>query len=126
MTEDCKRQMLQTLLPEGEQYIVTMVGKMKRPRQMYCYVGMTEHYVVIAEVNRKQPGVLVQGEQLAMDEIREVEIHRNVFGWEIVTLRTAVQTIQMVLKDHTVGTHLDKNLQLQGVKYLCQRLNNTR
>ncbi|MCR4998337.1 MAG: hypothetical protein K6A05_00690 [Lachnospiraceae bacterium] len=122
MNEDSKRAVLKEFLPEGEQYIVTIVGHVDKSTQENCYIGVTERSVVLAQVEPKQFNQAIRHEIIPFADIQSAKTHKNLLGWQDVTITTAEHTYQMVLKDNTLGTGLDKNLQLQGVKYLCQRL----
>ena len=126
MNEDSKRAVLTKLLPEGEQYVLTLLGQQKSPEKTWCYIGMTDKHMVIAHISKENPNKLLREEVIALDQITDVKIKQNIFQWQIVTMTTPSGRHQLVLKDNTMGTGLDKNLQLQGVKYLCQRLTNTR
>ncbi|MBQ4372732.1 MAG: hypothetical protein II785_01390, partial [Lachnospiraceae bacterium] len=79
-------------------------------------------HMVIAHISKENPNKLLREEVVALDQITDVKIKQNIFQWQIVTMTTPSGRHQLVLKDNTMGTGLDKNLQLQGVKYLCQRL----
>ena len=122
MNEDSKRAVLRRLLPDGEQYVVTIVGHMQKPEKSDCYIGVTEQHIVIAQVKASRPDTLQWGREIAFDTIQKATCKKNLFGWQNVTITSNAENVQMVLKDNTMGTKLDKNLQLQGVKYLCKRL----
>lgn len=122
MNEDSKRAVLTKLLPEGEQYVLTLLGQQKSPEKSWCYIGMTDKHMVLAHIKKETPGKLMRQEVIPLDQITDVIIKQNIFRWQIVTMTTPSGLHRLVLKDNTIGTGLDKNLQLQGVKYLCQRL----
>lgn len=122
MTEDCKREVLRELLPQGQQYTVTMVGQLQAPKKTNCCIGMTDTTLVIADVGDDPTRRPVQGWQIPFDQMQKATTQKNLFGWQNITINTATEEYRMVLKDNTLGTHLDKNLQLQGMKFLCQRL----
>lgn len=122
MNEDSKRAVLRKLLPEGEQYIVTILGRLHKPEKADCYLGVTEHTLVIAQIDPHRPDTLMRGRAIAFDKIKSATCKKNLFGWQKVAIVSDAENVRMVLKDNTMGTSLDKNLQLQGVKYLCQRL----
>ena len=122
MNEDSKRAVLRKLLPEGEQYIVTIAGRLSKPDNADCYIGVTEHYIEVAEIDASRPDRLLRAREIAFDKIKTATCKKNLFGWQKIAISADGENLRMVLKDNTMGTSLDKNLQLQGVKYLCQRL----
>ena len=74
MNEDSKRAVLTKLLPEGEQYVLTLLGQQKSPEKTWCYIGMTDKHMVIAHISKENPNKLLREEVVELNQITDVKI----------------------------------------------------
>lgn len=87
----------------------------------YCYVGVTDNYIAFATVYNFAPSQMMDALSIDFDAIKKVKV-KNQIVRKMIYIYTNEGRVKLSLNNITSGSKLSKQAQVEGVKYIINKL----